>query len=317
MHLRQHDERNPCPLRTARCRSSGQRPADSAGDSRRTAPRARYALLAAEAHDRTETTPDNDSLLKVAWSYYGERPQELYGQCKTLYYRGREHLRRGDKPGALRLFLEVEERLRSIDEPYYTGLLYLRIGEVYRSELNFVRAYRYFRDARDLFMRSEHPRETTEALLGMTASALRMRDLQRARRDCTMALELADDLGDDTLRRRSLAFFATLHIFSEGDPIATDLLRRIERSVRRDTTPEGFCTLAQTQLLRGRPDSALLYLQLAKEKAPTARSFRCWPTPPSARRRPPAATPRPHGKSTASSTSTTRSRAPRCRLRPG
>ena len=134
--------------------------------------RARYALLAAEAHDRTETTPDNDSLLKVAWSYYGERPQELYGQCKTLYYRGREHLRRGDKPGALRLFLEVEERLRSIDEPYYTGLLYLRIGEVYRSELNFVRAYRYFRDARDLFMRSEHPRETTEALLGMTASAL-------------------------------------------------------------------------------------------------------------------------------------------------
>lgn len=230
--------------------------------------RARYALLAAEAHDRTETTPDNDSLLKVAWSYYGERPQELYGQCKTLYYRGREHLRRGDKPGALRLFLEVEERLRSIDEPYYTGLLYLRIGEVYRSELNFVRAYRYFRDARDLFMRSEHPRETTEALLGMTASALRMRDLQRARRDCTMALELADDLGDDTLRRRSLAFFATLHIFSEGDPIATDLLRRIERSVRRDTTPEGFCTLAQTQLLRGRPDSALLYLQLAKEKGP-------------------------------------------------
>lgn len=55
---------------------------------------------------------------------------------------------------------------------------------------------------------------------------------------------------------------------SRRDPIATDLLRRIERSVRRDTTPEGFCTLAQTQLLRGRPDSALLYLQLAKEKGP-------------------------------------------------
>lgn len=231
--------------------------------------RARYALLTAEAYDRTEAAPDNDSLLGVAWDYYRNRPQELYGQCRTLYYLGREHLRRGDKPGALRLFLEVEERLRSIDEPYYTGLLYLRIGEVYRSELNFVRAYRYCRDARDLFLRSEHPRETAEALLGMAASALRMRDLQRARRDCSMALELADDLGDDTLRRRSLAFFATLHVFSEHDPISDDLLRRIERSVRRDTTPEGFCTLAQTQLLRGRPDSALHYLRCADRMGPS------------------------------------------------
>lgn len=225
--------------------------------------RARYALLLAEARDRTEAAPDNDSLLGIAWEYYRNRPNELYGQCKTLYYRGRQHLRHGDKPGALRLFLEVEERLRAIDEPYYTGLLYLRIGEVYHSELNFVRAYRYYRDARDLFLRSGNPHETAEALLGMTGAALRMRDLNRARRDCSMALDLADDLGDDTLRRRSLALFATLHIFPESEPIADGLLRRIEHAVRRDTSAQGYCTLAQTQLLRGRPDSALYYLRLA------------------------------------------------------
>lgn len=230
--------------------------------------RARYALLLAEARDRTEAAPDNDSLLGIAWEYYRNRPNELYGQCKTLYYRGRQHLRHGDKPGALRLFLEDEERLRAIDEPYYTGLLYLRIGEVYHSELNFVRAYRYYRDARDLFLRSGNPHETAEALLGMTGAALRMRDLNRARRDCSMALDLADDLGDDTLRRRSLALFATLHIFPESEPIADGLLRRIEHVVRRDTSAQGYCTLAQTQLLRGRPDSALYYLRLADGRNP-------------------------------------------------
>ena len=101
-----------------------------------------------------------------------------------------------------------------------------------------------------------------------TVSALRMRDLGRALRDCSMALDLADDLGDDTLRRRSLALFATLHIFPESEPIADGLLRRIEHAVRRDTSAQGYCTLAQTQLLRGRPDSALYYLRLADGRNP-------------------------------------------------
>lgn len=230
---------------------------------RNRAERAHYALLCAEASERAGLDTDNDSLLRIAWAYYEKHPNEIRGFCKTRFYQGRSHLRRGDKPGALRLFLEVEERLRSVDEPYYLGLLYLRIGDVYRDELNFVRAYRYYRDARDLFIRSQAAHQTTEALLGMTASALRMRDLTRARRDCTMALEMADELHDDTLVRRSLGLFATLYTVSENERIPNDLLRRIEHSARRDTTAAGRCALAQAQLFRNRPDSARFYLREA------------------------------------------------------
>ena len=232
---------------------------------RNRAQHARYALLHAEAAERAEIAENNDSLLRIAWEYYSKHPNEIRGICKTRYYQGRSRLRQGDKPGALRMFLEVEEQLRTIDEPYYLGLLYLRIGGVYRAELNFVTAYRYYREARDLFMRSENPRQTAEALLGMSVSALRMRDLGRARRDGSMALELADDLHDDTLVRRSLGLLATLYTVTENERIPDDLRQRIEHAVRNDTTAAGHCTLAQTQLFRNRPDSARYYLRLAEK----------------------------------------------------
>ncbi len=235
---------------------------------RNRAERARYALLHAEASERAGLEVDNDSLLRIAWDYYSQHPNEIRGICKTRFYQGRNRLRKGDKPGALRMFLEIEEQLRKIDEPYYMGLLYLRIGGVYRAELNFVRAYRYYRDARDLFIRAGATRQTAEALLGMTTSALRMQDLTRARRDCTMALELADDLHDDTLVRRSLGLFSTIYTVSENERIPNDLLQRVEASVRRDTSAAAHCTLAQTQLFRHRPDSARRYLEQARQQHP-------------------------------------------------
>ena len=218
--------------------------------------RARHALLYAEAADRAGVDAANGEMLREAREFYRSRPHELRRHCKALYYLGRARLRKGDKPGALRLFLEIEERLRSIDEPYYLGLLYLRIGEVYHAELNFVQAYRYYRDARDLFIRSDEPRLTAEALLGMTAASLRMRDVERTRRNCTLALDLADELQDEALARRCLAQFAALYAVTDSIRIPEELLQRIERSVRRDTTAAGCCTRAQTQLLRGRSDSA-------------------------------------------------------------
>lgn len=235
---------------------------------RNRAEQARYALLYAEAADRAgcDTCTGRNSMLEAAWEYYKGRPHELRDQCKTLYFLGKARLKEGDKPGALRLFLKIEEMLQEIDDPYYLGLLYLRIGDVYHAELNFVRAYRYYRDARDLFMRSENDRRTTEALLGMTASALRMQDLERARRNCTMALDLADELQDHTLIKRSLGYFATLYTVSDTIRIPDDLLRRIEHSIRIDTTASGLCTRAQTQLLRNRTDSARHYLESAAKR---------------------------------------------------
>ena len=76
------------------------------------AERARYALLYAEVEDRVGLETGCDSLLVQARRYYRKQSDEVRDLCKTLYYLGRSKLRQGDRPGALRLFLEAEEKKR-------------------------------------------------------------------------------------------------------------------------------------------------------------------------------------------------------------
>ena len=81
--------------------------------------------------DKNYIKVTNDSLIRRAWSHYKHHPQDLRHQCKTLYYLGRITLRAGDKLETLCLFLEIEEKLRDTNEPYYVELLYSQFGELY------------------------------------------------------------------------------------------------------------------------------------------------------------------------------------------
>ena len=187
-------------------------PAKSLGNQ---AMRARYALLYIDAAERAQLNENTDSLLRIAWRYYRKHPQEMQNRCRTLYYMAHSKLRQGDKPGALRLFLEVEKNNDSLDNPRDRGMLYLSIGDVYRGELNFVRAYRYYREARELFLRSGDMRHRIEALLGMTACGLRMHDFEQTRRNCRLALELSDEAHYEQLAQKSLGYLAALYALSD------------------------------------------------------------------------------------------------------
>ena len=59
----------------------------------------------------------------------------------------------GDKSGALRIFLQIEEQLQTGKTPYNKGLLYERIGSIYYGQMNYVRAYHYFKQARENFQK--------------------------------------------------------------------------------------------------------------------------------------------------------------------
>lgn len=229
--------------------------------------RARYALLYIDAAERAQLNENTDSLLRIAWRYYRKHPQEMQNRCRTLYYMAHSKLRQGDKPGALRLFLKAEENNDSLDNPRDRGMLYLSIGDVYRGELNFVRAYRYYREARELFLRSGDMRHRIEALLGMTACGLRMHDFEQTRRNCRLALELSDEAHYEQLAQKSLGYLAALYALSDRGSLPEEMLRRIEQSVHRDTTVTGFRTRSQIQLLRNRPDSARHYIERAERIA--------------------------------------------------
>ena len=226
------------------------------------AEQARYALLYSEALDKNHIKVTNDSLICQAWSHYKHHPKDLRRQCKTLYYWGRVKLRAGDKPGALRLFLEIEEKLKDTNEPYYAGLLYSQIGEVYY-QMNYSQAYHYFREARNNFRQSNNTREETEATLDMAAATFNSKDMEKTMRLYSAALDLADEHKYDKLAKASLTNLASLYVVSGKKQIPHDLLQRIEFSARQDTV-YGYHTLVDVNLLKNRIDSARYYLALAE-----------------------------------------------------
>lgn len=227
------------------------------------AEQARYALLYSAALDKNHIKITNDSLIQKAWNYYEHHPKNLRNQCKTLYYWGRIKLRADDKAGALRIFLEIEKKLKDTNEPYYKGLLYNQIGEVYYVQMNYNRAYHYFRESRNNFRQSENLREETEATLDMAASAYHSKDIEKAMRLYSAALDLADEQKNDELAESSLTNLASLYVISGKRQIPHDLLQRIELSARKDTL-YGYHTLVDVQLLKNRVDSARYYLKLAE-----------------------------------------------------
>ena len=165
------------------------------------AEQAKYALLYSEALDKNHIKATNDSLIRRAWEYYKHHPKDLRRQCKTLYYWGKVKLRTGDKPGALRLYLKVEEKLKDTNEPYYAGLLYSQIGEVYYDQMNYSRAYHYFREARNNFRQADNTREETKATLDMAAATFNSKDMEKAMRLYSAALDLADEHKYDKLAK--------------------------------------------------------------------------------------------------------------------
>lgn len=213
------------------------------------AEQARYALLYSEALDKNHIKATNDSLIRRAWEYYKHHPKDLRRQCKTLYYWGKVKLRAGDKPGALRLYLKVEEKLKDTNEPYYAGLLYSQIGEVYYDQMNYSRAYHYFREARNNFRQSDNTREETEATLDMAAATFNSKDMEKAMRLYSAALDLADEHKYDKLAKASLTNLASLYVVSGKKQIPHDLLQRIELSARQDTL-YGYHTLVDANLLK-------------------------------------------------------------------
>lgn len=235
------------------------------------AEQARYALLYSEALDKNHIKVTDDSLIRQAWSHYKHYSKDLRHQCKTLYYWGRIKLRAGDKPGALRLFLKIEEKLKDTNEPYYTGLLYGQIGEVYYEQMNYSRAYHYFREARNNFRQSDNVREETESTLDMAAAAFHSKDIEKAMR-LYAALDLADEQKNDHLAKASLTNLASLYVVSGKRQIPHDLLQRIELSARQDTL-YGYHTLVDVNLLKNRIDSARYYLALAEAQTTDIRDL--------------------------------------------
>lgn len=80
--------------------------------------------------------------------------------------------------------------------------------------MNYSRAYHYFREARNNFRQTDNTREETEATLDMAAATFNSKDMEKAMRLYSAALDLADEHKYNKLAKASLTNLASLYVVS-------------------------------------------------------------------------------------------------------
>ena len=115
--------------------------------------RADHALLYAVALDKNYIDSDNDSLIARVEHYYRRRPATDSVRHLIHYQRGRIHQNGQQYFAAVSEYLAALDHLDTLRSPYRAGLIFSRLGEMYREQYNFENALRYFRRAYSAYER--------------------------------------------------------------------------------------------------------------------------------------------------------------------
>ena len=118
--------------------------------------RADHALLYAVALDKNYIDSDNDSLIARVEHYYRRRSATDSVRHLIHYHRGRIHQNGQQYFAAVSEYLAALARLDTLRNPYQAGLIFSRLGEMYREQYNFENALHYFRRAYSAFERANN-----------------------------------------------------------------------------------------------------------------------------------------------------------------
>ena len=93
----------------------------------------------------------------------------------------------------------------------------------------------YFRESRNNFRQSENLREETEATLDMAAATYHSKDVEKAIRLYSSALDLADEQKSDKLAKSSLTNLASLYVIS-GKKTGFSELKKVRKHIERTSS---------------------------------------------------------------------------------
>ena len=105
--------------------------------------RARYGLIHSIALDKNYIDVTSDSLIRFSTRYYDYKGSPEQGM-RAYYYLGRvQENNREYLPATLSL-LDAAQYADAVDDNYLKGLLFSRLGIIYRHYYNYEKAYKYF-----------------------------------------------------------------------------------------------------------------------------------------------------------------------------
>ncbi|MDE6508460.1 MAG: hypothetical protein K2L04_08375 [Alistipes sp.] len=226
--------------------------------------RAEYALLYTMAQDKNYILAENDSLIRIARSYYRRRPKELRRRFLSEFYYGQILHNRGEDSRALVHFLRIEEKGRHLGDPYLLGLLYQRICEIYETQYNYATTLEYARLACENFRQAGKNHHCGYALSDIGSAYFDMKQYDSAYTYYAQSLRLVEVERDTAMTQFTLGDLAHTRIAQGMPDDACALLWQIRHRLHRDWSDRERVIMTLAHLSAGRLDSARYYLHRAQ-----------------------------------------------------
>ncbi len=113
-----------------------------------------YALLYTQARDKNFFDDINDSLINIAVSYYEANPNNhIVNLFLSYYYQGRIRENNQLYESSILSYTKAEELIDSIEDYYLRGLLYSRIGIIYRKLYDYESSLKNYQSAFNCFQK--------------------------------------------------------------------------------------------------------------------------------------------------------------------
>ena len=162
--------------------------------------RARFALLLTQARDKNYIDETDISLINTAKMYYEESDNVRY-KFLSYYYYGRILYNNGDYTHAMIAYTQAEGLLQELNDNYLAGLLYVQMGNIYRTYYDYNKSLEAYQSAYHYYSLSELESHMAYTLLDIGIAYWNIDNPKLAEEHINKALEVALNSNDEYLER--------------------------------------------------------------------------------------------------------------------
>ena len=225
--------------------------------------RAHYNLLYSKILDKNYILLDNDSLIAPAFRYYNAPIRRRFisdsmAYAVNYYYATiRQNAREYHE--AVEYFLKSKEYAERVGDDFILGLIYARMGEIYRRLWNFHVAADHLQMAYHYYRKASKPRHSALALFNIAESTSRF-DVLKSKQIYEEVADMADSLDYTDIKAQYLynmvAIYNSLGKYNVARK-SVQVAKKLAPPRYKHTT---YCHISAMYSLDNQLDSARLYL---------------------------------------------------------
>lgn len=199
--------------------------------------RARYALLYTAAEYKNYQSATSDSLIMIAVRHYSINNNIDYSFL-SFYYLGCVYIGLKQHTDAAVAFTQAEQLADRIDNEYWRGLLYFRLGVIFNESCDFNRAEEYFSKAENCYGMAGKELHKLYASYHKGINRKNMHDFSEADSILRIVEKKANEFGDSLLYSDCVFNRFSCIVYMNEPDSATKMLNSYE--ILKDTVSNSF-----------------------------------------------------------------------------